>query len=283
MHPDTQTPIPSGGREVGSSTCPSGAVSIAKYFGYRVFIMKPLSEKQVQQYHDVGYVIVPGVIGQDEAARLIEHYMARRAEGPKPLDYGGADENPDDPNHRYPRMLNMQEWDKVSEELTQHAELLAIASQLIDDEPELSQTMVYFKPPGGSGQGLHQDQQYIPIEPLIGVWIPLETSNRDVGTMTVVPGSHQLGLLPVERADTSISFTAVQSSVPKEASEEIGLDLNAGDALFFHGKLVHGSYPNTTTDRWRRTFIVHYVGKHAEEFKPPKGKHVSDIPSINPP
>jgi len=35
----------------------------------------------------------------------------------------------------------------------------------------------------------------------------------------------------------------------------IGPDMEPGDALFFHGRIIHGSYPNTTTDRWRRTFI----------------------------
>ena len=41
--------------------------------------------------------------------------------------------------------------------------------------------MLYFKPPGGRGQGLHQDQQYITIDPLIGVWVALDRSDQLVG------------------------------------------------------------------------------------------------------
>ena len=37
--------------------------------------------------------------------------------------------------------------------------------------------MLYFKPPGGRGQGLHQDEQYITINPLIGLWIALDPSD----------------------------------------------------------------------------------------------------------
>ena len=61
--------------------------------------------------------------------------------------------------------------------------------------------MLYFKPPGGYGQALHQDQQYIPIEPLIGVWVALDHSGDSVGQMIVVPSSHKMGLLEVEAAE----------------------------------------------------------------------------------
>lgn len=203
--------------------------------------------------------------------------MAKRAEGPKPHDYPGTQLNPKDTNLQYPRMRQMQEWDPVSDDLTKRPQILDAVADLIDDRPKLHQTMVYFKPSGGSGQGLHQDQQYIPIEPLVGVWIPLEPSDQHVGYMTVIPASHKFGLLEVEPADPAVSFTTVQTKVPDSAAPEIGLNMNPGDALFFHGKLIHGSYPNTTKDRWRRTFIIHYEGQHAKEFQPPQGKHVSAI------
>ena len=32
----------------------------------------------------------------------------------------------------------------------------------------------------------------------------------------------------------------------------VGADMKAGDCLFFDGKTIHGSYPNTTPDRFRR-------------------------------
>ena len=35
--------------------------------------------------------------------------------------------------------------------------------------------------------------------------------------------------------------------------------MDAGDVLFFNGALVHGSYPNTTADRFRRALIGHYI------------------------
>ncbi len=53
--------------------------------------------------------------------------------------------------------------------------------------------------------------------------------------------------------------------------------MGPGDALFFAGKTIHGSYPNLTQDRWRRSFICHYVGEHAQRFTPPQGRHMSHV------
>jgi hypothetical protein len=40
--------------------------------------------------------------------------------------------------------------------------------------------------------------------------------------------------------------------------------MNPGDVLFFNGSLIHGSYPNTTPDRFRRALIGHYIEGQAE-------------------
>jgi ectoine hydroxylase-related dioxygenase (phytanoyl-CoA dioxygenase family) len=173
-------------------------------------------------------------------------------------------------------MINMHNWDTLTGEWAMQETMLELVEQLIDDKPVLRQTMLYFKPPGGRGQALHQDEQYITTEPLIGVWIALDKSDRSVGQMVVVPGSHRRGLLQVEAADTAISFTEVQSVMPKGA-EEVFVDMEPGDALFFDGKTIHGSYMNETNDRWRRSFICHYIGEHAKDFEPPQGKHVSHL------
>ena len=43
------------------------------------------------------------------------------------------------------------------------------------------------------------------------------------------------------------------------------MPMNPGDVLFFNGSLVHGSYPNTTQDRFRRSLIGHYIDGEAEQ------------------
>ena len=48
--------------------------------------------------------------------------------------------------------------------------------------------------------------------------------------------------------------------------EATPINLEAGDVLFFNGSVIHGSYPNTSTDRFRRAFICHYVPEKSAEL-----------------
>ena len=235
-----------------------------------------LTPQQRDDYKEQGFVVISNLFSPATVTSMREHYMKRRAEGPKPGDSGGTTDHADDPNHQFPRMINMHNWDELTQEWAADTNLLTVTEQLIDDTPVLLQTMIYFKPPGARGQALHQDEQYITIDPLIGVWVALDTSDEDVGRMVLIPRSHQYGLLPVETADTTISFTNVQAVKPENV-EELGIDMSPGDTLFFDGKVIHGSYKNKTNDRWRRSFICHYMGENSQKFEPAEGTHVSHL------
>jgi ectoine hydroxylase-related dioxygenase (phytanoyl-CoA dioxygenase family) len=41
--------------------------------------------------------------------------------------------------------------------------------------------------------------------------------------------------------------------------------MEPGDVLFFNGSVVHGSMPNRTTDRFRRSLIGHYIEADARQ------------------
>ena len=105
----------------------------------------------------------------------------------------------------------------------------------MDDEPVLNQTMLYFKPPRGRGQALHQDMAIITIDPLLGVWAPLDQATAEVGPMIVVDKSHKDGFVAKQDADMSLSFTEGEA-VPAEGREAIELELDQGDVLFFDGR-----------------------------------------------
>ncbi|HEY3234506.1 MAG TPA: phytanoyl-CoA dioxygenase family protein [Polyangiaceae bacterium] len=219
-----------------------------------------------RQFEDEGYVVVRSLFSAAEVAAIGEHFMQVRAEGPKPGDMGGdPGAGAADPLNRFARMLNMHDWDQTSLELQRDERFAKTASRLIGDDVALCQTMLYFKPPGARGQALHQDHQYLRRYPVIAAWLALDDCDQDNGQMVVIPGSHRAGILPVRPADTQISFTDGESLIP-EGSAPCGLAMQAGDALFFGGFTIHGSFPNCTADRFRRAFIVHYYGAHTREL-----------------
>lgn len=235
----------------------------------------PLTAAQIKQYHDNGFLVVP-LIDKATCKAMIDHYMDMNERKLAPSVFGGDPANPNDSLNKYPRPINMHPWDPKTAEWSQLPALREIVGQLINDEPVLNQTMLYYKPPGARGQAFHQDQQYITIDPLVGAWLALDDSDRANGQMIVFPGSHKLGMLPVETADLTLSFTGGKSQIPQNL-RELGVDMKAGDVLLFDGKCVHGSYPNTTADRFRRSFICHFIGKNSKRFEPAKGTHMSHL------
>lgn len=65
-------------------------------------------------------------------------------------------------------------------------------------------------------------------------------------------------------ADTTQSFTDVMVPVPEDMPVA-PVVMRAGDMLFFNGQLIHGSFPNTSNDRFRRSLIGHYIVGEAEK------------------
>ncbi len=70
---------------------------------------------------------------------------------------------------------------------------------------------------------------------------------------------------------------------PRE-QKPIAVPVPRGSTMFFGGHLIHGSGPNRTKDRYRRTFIGHYideasdqVARHYHPVLNMAGEVVSDI------
>lgn len=192
--------------------------------------------------------------------------MALRHGGTYPGDYAGVDPSSADPLLKYPRMIHMHHWDRTSLEWMLDPRLGQILAELDGVEPFGVQTMLYFKPAGARGQALHQDQWYLKVQPgtCMAAWLALDPCDEENGCMMVVRGSHQVPVLCTQAADVSQSFTDVTCPIPPGMSAE-PVVMGVGDVLFFHGNLIHGSYPNRSADRFRRALIGHYVSGSGEK------------------
>jgi ectoine hydroxylase-related dioxygenase (phytanoyl-CoA dioxygenase family) len=225
-----------------------------------------VTQEQIEFFADNGYVVVPQLFTAEEVEFYREHFMALRAQGPHPHDLDGVDVTDRDPLKRFPRMLHMHHWDEVSRRWLLDDRLRQCWTALLGQEPFAVQSMLYFKPPGARGQAPHQDNFYLAVKPGTcgAAWLALDRSDEENGCMCVVPGSHKWPLLCTEKADTKISFTDVGVPLPEGVKLE-PVVMEAGDVLFFHGSLVHGSFPNKTTGRFRRSLIGHYIEGNSEQ------------------
>jgi ectoine hydroxylase-related dioxygenase (phytanoyl-CoA dioxygenase family) len=231
-----------------------------------------LTTEQLEQFHRDGYFIARGLISREETAQLVEHFMALHDQGvegalgdayraPRLEDSGG------DILKHFPRMMHPHKWDEVSMKYMLDERFHAILKALNDDDVLAAQSMLYFKPPGARGQALHQDNFYLKVAPgsCMAAWLSLDDADQENGGMFVVPGSHKLPVLCPHTADPEKSFTVEEVDVP-EGMQPVPCDLEAGDVLFFNGSVIHGSYPNTSQERFRRAFICHYMPASSQEI-----------------
>lgn len=222
--------------------------------------------KSIEQFQQQGYTVARGLFSAAEVARYRDHYMMLRERGSYPGDTAGVDIGSSDPLKRYPRMIHMHRWDQISLDWMIDERINSWLTALLGNEPYAVQTMLYFKPAGARGQALHQDQYYLRVQPgtCMAAWLALDDCDEENGCLQIVPGTHELPVLCTVTADTSQSFTDVTVPIP-EGMTPIPVIMKAGDVLFFNGQLIHGSFPNSSQDRFRRSLIGHYIVGEAEK------------------
>ncbi|MFW6038893.1 MAG: phytanoyl-CoA dioxygenase family protein [bacterium] len=236
------------------------------------------SDEQIAAFRRAGVGVVRSLLDVAEIEHLMDAFMKAAADGPiENLSETSITTKPgagDDPLVRYPRFLHPHRRDDLeigplSLRYMLDPRINRVLSALLGEPILAAQSMFYFKPPGARGQGLHQDNQPLAVHPgtCLAAWIPLDRCDEENGALKVVPGSGPLDLLcdaeTEERAD--IFFTGRSIKLPGNVMPVIA-ELDRGDVLLFNGQLIHGSYPNRSPDRWRRTLIFHYAPASCEEI-----------------
>ncbi len=221
---------------------------------------------QKRRFEEEGYLVARGLLSQEEVDFLCQTFMELHDRG-----YPGYNPAPPapgvDPLKVYPRMMHPHRRHPVALRYMLDRRILDILANLFGEEPMAAQSMFYFKPPGARGQALHQDNFYLKAQPgtCIAAWVAIDRADRENGGMVVVPGSQHMEIVCPEQADATESFTT-HLVRPPEGLQELPVDLDPGDVLFFNGSLIHGSYPNRSRDRFRRSLICHYVGVSCQKI-----------------
>lgn len=231
-----------------------------------------IAKKLIQDFQRDGYSLVRGLFSPEEVEFYKQHFMDLRHAGEYTGDFAGvhsSDENINqaDPLQKYPRMIHMHRWDEATKAWLLDERIRQCLNSFLGRDPYAVQSMLYFKPPGARGQGLHQDQYYLRAKPgtCVAAWLALDPCDEENGCLQVVPGTGDLPILCATQADTTESFTDI--AVPlREDMEPESIIMEAGDVLFFNGTVIHGSFSNRSTDRFRRSLIGHYVTGESEQL-----------------
>ncbi|RKP53024.1 phytanoyl-CoA dioxygenase family protein [Cohnella endophytica] len=240
-----------------------------------------VSIKEYAQYHRKGYLIVRGLLSKEDIGELYQLAEKTRLDNVKKNERKIGENDPLRAEFvSQTRVHMLSRLEAAAERGMLHPRVLDAVEALIGPDVYALQSMMFLNPPGKGGQGWHQDSCYIKTHPdtLIGAWIALEEADEDNGCLWVVPGSNHEPVYPpaevgggnVHAVDAFADLHNVHnvshlddevntlSKVVANYPPPIPVPLSPGDVLFFHSHLLHRSYPNRTTDRYRRSYVLHY-------------------------
>ena len=88
-------------------------------------------------------------------------------------------------------------------------------------------------------------------------WLALDEATEANGCMQYVPGSHQLGVFPVDH-DPQCPVHHVPQTGDLWLPPAVTCPVPAGSVIFHHGCTLHTSADNNT-DIWRKALIFHFA------------------------
>lgn len=246
-----------------------------------------LTQEQLAFYRDNGYLIVEDLLEQAECDNIIRH-AEEVIMGATPLSPGTGvwmepaaqelglvnDENRCEYLFKIGHQMHMHPG--VFQKYATHPNVAAALKDLIGPDVKCVQSMYIDKPPHlGVGQPYHQDSWYLKTDPdsLLALWIACDDADVANGCLHVIPGSHldpvhphEMPLDPAQR----ILYIEVRTA---RSRKEIAVPLKKGDGVFFAGHVLHRSGNNTTSDRTRRAYVLHYGNAKSKWLNNPTAKN----------
>lgn len=213
-----------------------------------------LNREQVQSFHKDGYVIIKGFCTKAEVDRM----------------YSTAIE--DDAMSRNALLLNDQTGKKtklslwftpgndVFGYLTRSEKMIHSVAQLLDSEAPVCHfhsKLMQKEPKVGGAWEWHQDygywykNQFMFPDQLLSVMVALTKANKENGCLQVIKGSHKLGRVNHGFAGEQVGADMTMVNNALQTMEHVYVELEPGDALFFHSNILHRSEANLSDyPRW---------------------------------
>ena len=86
---------------------------------------------------------------------------------------------------------------------------------------------------------------------MMSVMIAITDANKENGCLQVIKGTHQMGRIEHGFAGEQVGASQHYVDLALKTMELVYVELNAGDALFFHSNLLHRSEANLSDNsRW---------------------------------
>ncbi len=232
-----------------------------------------LSEKQIEQFHREGYVMLGRLTPPEAIEALcnrIDQIMLGNLVYPgmlmqlDPADGAtGTDQTRSFKGStlKYRKIQDL-DLDPLFLEFMRHPMFRDLTRRIIGENISVFRCMFFNKPAGSKVPlGWHQDGSDgwgMNIAPKITVWVALDATNRANGCLKIVPGSHR----SVIAGGKGLSPEQVMQYAPE--SKVMDLEMEKGETVLLHNWALHSSGENHTNGP-RRAFSVCYIDAASQQ------------------
>lgn len=212
-----------------------------------------LSPQQIEAYERDGYVIVKQFCSKKEIDKLYTIAVEDNAMKNNALDL----------NDQSGKKTRLSLWFTPNNTafgyLTRSEKMISNVDKLIEGEGvcHFHSKLMQKEPRVGGAWEWHQDygywykNQFMFPEQLISVMVALTAANKQNGCLQVIKGSHKIGRVNHGFAGEQVGADMVMVENCLKTMELVYVELQEGDALFFHSNLLHRSEANLSDHpRW---------------------------------
>jgi ectoine hydroxylase-related dioxygenase (phytanoyl-CoA dioxygenase family) len=213
-----------------------------------------LTPQQIASFHKDGYVIVKNFLEPKAVEKLYS-----TAIGDNAMENNAI--NVTDQNGKNSKLsLWFTPGNDVFGYLTRSERIVnSIAALLDSDAPvcHFHSKLMQKEPKVGGAWEWHQDygywykNQFMFPDQLISVMVALTPANKQNGCLQVIKGSHKLGRINHGFAGEQVGADMVMVNNALKTMDLVYVEIEPGDALFFHSNILHRSEANLSDHpRW---------------------------------
>jgi ectoine hydroxylase-related dioxygenase (phytanoyl-CoA dioxygenase family) len=224
---------------------------------------------RLDNYKNNGVLVERNLISEEDVEKIIEDLLNFYNEN-KNLLVEGKDVNFADSGKKIINSLHRLENFEgyFFNDLSKRKEILALAEELLEDQPELISIQAFVKPGSvGLSAPFHQDNAYWCIEPPNGLtmWIALDNCDESNGMVKYIINSHNIGVVKhVPSLAPGSSQIIEEKDLPD--SKIFTPSLKPGDSAIHNTMNIHGSNPNNS-GKQRRGLLLCFKGVNTKRNK----------------
>jgi len=228
---------------------------------------KILSEDQIRTFQRDGYIVARALFDKQEADILCRTAKADAAFKKHAYDLKDGEGG----------TAKLVLWNRAGEDLygtvARCHRVVDAMEQLLGEEVYHYHSKMSIKEPlTGGAWAWHQDYGYwyqngCLFPDMASVFIAVDPNTRENGCMQVLKGSHLMGRIEHGRYGDQTGADPERTDQAMKVLELVYVELDPGDALFFHSNLLHRSDQNKSPNpRW--SLLCCYNTKHNNPYKP---------------